>query len=124
MNLTSALHSCQSESARALTWQEPSSPGLASACRKGFTAFRSLQLTCVAGTTDLSSEVGTAVIRAVAIMRLHHKLPQTQGFFKVPKRRQKELILARIGKQSTSYESENELKMNLTIFASVPQSGT
>jgi hypothetical protein len=45
-----------------------------------------------------------------------------QVFFKVPKRRQKEPVLAKIGKLQTSYESEKQLKMNLTICDSVQQS--
>jgi predicted transposase YbfD/YdcC len=48
--------------------------------------------------------------------------PISQGFFKVPKRRQKEPFSARIGKLQISYESEKWLKMNLTIFDSVQQS--
>jgi hypothetical protein len=43
----------------------------------------------------------------------------SQGFFKVPKSRQKEPNLAKGGKQSTPYESEKWLKMNLTIDESL-----
>jgi len=41
------------------------------------------------------------------------------GLFQSPEKKTKEPVLARIGKSSSSYESEKRLKMNLTIFDSV-----